>query len=125
MENFELQLEALHVVLETEDVPLKEKSWCFLNSNDSIDHYLLFSLASSRVSWDAIRASIRTMPASVVFLTSIANYTPAEVSQAQAPPERGASAKMSSRWWWFFFYLFFSPMKLLFVFSFQGLLKIV
>lgn len=49
MENFELQLETMCMVLETEDVPLKEKSQCFLNSDDSIDHYLFFSLASSRV----------------------------------------------------------------------------
>lgn len=37
------------MVLETEDVPLKEKSQCFLNSNDGIEHHLLFSLASSSV----------------------------------------------------------------------------
>lgn len=49
VENFELQLETVRMVLETEDVPLKEKSQCILNSSDSIDHYLLFSLASSRV----------------------------------------------------------------------------
>lgn len=49
MENFELQLETVCMVLETEDVPSKEKSQCFLNSNDSLDHYLLFSPASSRV----------------------------------------------------------------------------
>lgn len=47
MENFELQLEIM--CMETEDVSLKEKSKCFLNSNNSLDHYLLFSLASSRV----------------------------------------------------------------------------
>ena len=36
-------------VLETKDVPLKEKNQCFLKSSDSIDHYLLFSPASSQV----------------------------------------------------------------------------
>lgn len=47
VENSELQLET--TCLETEDVPLKEKSQCLSAQMTVLGHYLLFSCASSRV----------------------------------------------------------------------------
>lgn len=46
VENSELQLET--TCLETEDVPLKEKSRCLSAQMTALGHYLLFSCASSR-----------------------------------------------------------------------------
>lgn len=47
MENSELQLET--TCLETEDVPLEEKSQCLSAQMTALGRYLLFSCASSRV----------------------------------------------------------------------------
>lgn len=90
---------------------------------------ICFSLLPAlEFSWDVIRTSIRTMPTSVLFLTWITNYQSADAGQARKlllnagllQKCRGVVVVVVLS-----FPLFFSPVKVLFVFCFWGLLKIV
>lgn len=83
VENFELQLETLGMVLETEDVPLKRKISSFLTQMTASTIIYFSLLPVQEFPWDVIRTSIRTMTTFVLLLAWITNYQSADVGQAR------------------------------------------
>lgn len=106
----------------------KRKTTVLFELNDSMGHYLLFSLASSRVFLGCYQGKCQNNAHSVLFLTWITNYPPADVGQASSA-ELLLNAELLQKCGGLvvvvLFFLFFFLMKVLFVFSFWGLLKIV
>lgn len=104
VENSELQLET--TCLETEDVPLKEKSQCLSAQMTVLGHYLLFSCASSRVFMGRYQGKCRNN-ASFCLGFNLNYRSPSSRCRPgrQPPPgrwtlpERGGWVGCASSWW--------------------------